>query len=897
MYLVYGEKCCGQKKPSALVSNPIFSWRLKSDRENEKQTGYEIHVKTMDGKTIWTSGKVISEKVHGIPYEGPQLESAKDYLWIVTSSSEAGECAVSKPQFFSTGILEQDLWKAKWIEPDLKRKVCEDETEAWKLFAGMMPYLENPEEKLNPCTYFRKVIEVDKKIKNVKAFATAHGIYELYINGTAYGNPLAPGYTVYKEYQEYQGYDVTDSFKEGKNVLGAVVADGWYLGKVGLMGVGNQYGENPAFFMQLVINYEDGTMEMVGTDADFVAGAGAYLYADLFVGEGYDARKENDCWTNCEYQNRNWKPVVIKDYGYHPLRGSADETAAFVRIEKAKEILRSPKGELIVNAGENISGVLGVKGNASAGTVIKLEYCEVLDKEGNYLQNILGQNKNQTDVYITGKDGAFYYRPKFTFHGFQYVRISGIEDLKLEDIQIYVLASDMERTGEFICSNAKLNQLQENIFRSQQGNMLYVPTDCPQREKAGWTGDMQAYAPTAAYLMDVEAFLGKWLENMRLEQQEDGQVPHVIPDIPSNRYIDHSKEICSSGWADACVIVPYRLFMAYGNKEILKENYAMMLKWMKYVEEKAASEIPQGLHDLTEEQKEYQKYLWNTGFHYGDWLIPSLSRTGVADPMKGAEMTKELVAPAMYAYTSGLMVEICETLGEKAEAERFRGINQKIKEAYTHEYLMADGHLKLDYQGIYVLALQMDLVPDDKKEFLLNHLIELIKENDGCLDTGFLSMPFLLDVLYENGRQEEAYKLLYQEKCPSWLYEINKGANTIWESWTNISEDDVRSSSSYNHFAFGSVGDFIYRRMLGLQCVEPGYRRVKIKPDINCGLNWAKGTFESVYGLISVAWSLVDQKKMILDVEIPPNTTAEIVLGDHVVNKGSGKYHLEKIFE
>lgn len=894
MYQIFGEKCCGQRRPACLTENPTFSWKLKSDGKNITQQQYKITVSCLSGKTVWTSGWVKSKQTHNIPYEGEELKSGADYMWSVESRGSSGERAVGGMALFSMGLLCGQEWKAKWIEPDMQRRPCQDDPDGTKIFKGEMPYLEKPEEILNPSVYFRKEICISKKVKRAKLYATAHGIYEMYVNGTPYGYPLAPGYTVYREYQEYQAYDVTTSLKEGTNVVGSIVSDGWYLGKIGLMGMGNQYGEQLALLWQLDVEYEDGSEEIVGSDGTCMAGTGAYLYADLYVGEGFDAGKTPRGWEEPGYDTSQWKPVIEKDYGYGQLTGSADEPAAIVRVQEPLNIFQTPKGELIVDAGENIAGYIELTGSGKKGVPVKLEYSEVLDKEGNFLRNILGQNKNQTDVYIPEKDGRFSYRPTFTYHGFQYVRLTGIEKGEIEEIKVHVLASDLETAGTFSCSNELINQLQENIFRSQQGNMLYVPTDCPQREKAGWTGDMQVYTPTALYLMDLEAFLRKWLANMRLEQKEDGQVPHVIPDIPSNRCVSHGrKEVCSAAWADACVIIPYRLYMAYGDERILRENYDMMLRWLKYVENKAASEVPENCGELSAESREYQRYLWNTGFHYGDWLIPSLSRDGVAKkPIVGAEMTKELVAPAMFAYTTNLMVEIADILGDRERADYYKALNTKIKEAYTHEYLMADGTLKLNYQGIYVLALQMQLVPEDKREGLLAHLLELIRENGGCLDTGFVSMPFLLDVLYENGKKEEAFRLLYQEKCPSWLYEVKKGANTIWESWNNISEDGEKNKSSYNHFAFGCVGDFIYRRILGIQCLEAGYKKVLIQPDLDCGMSWAKGAYDSIHGEIAVSWSRVGDRA-ILDVEIPPNVEAQIRFGKTESNTGSGSYHFE----
>ena len=889
MYRIYGEKCNGQRQPSALTEHPDFSWRLFSEEKDITQQSYEITVYDRDLRVIWQSGRVYSDRQHNILYEGDTLVSASDYFWAVKSYASNGEAAESPLRRFSTGILDPSLWKASWIEADIPPCPEDDCQEGWKIMSGQVPERERPEETMNPAQYFRKEMFLSKPVRKAKLFASAHGIYKLYLNEDAYGQPLAPGYTVYSDYLEYQCYDVTESLREGPNVLGAIAADGWYRGKMGLLGIGNQYGNTTALLLQLMITYEDGTQEIIGSDASFTAGTGAYIYADLFVGEGYDAAKEPRGWMKPGYSDPEWKPVLLRSYGYRSLRGSADEPAAFLRVRRNAKLFTTPKGELVADVGENIAGFLAVCGRARKGSRVTLEYAEVLDAEGNFLKNIIGQNKNQTDVYIADRDGAFTFCPSFTFHGFQYVRITGIEELHPEDIQVCVLGSRMDRTGWFVSDHEKLNRLMQNIYRSQQGNMLYIPTDCPQREKSGFTGDMQVYAPTASILMDVEAFLRKWLVNCRYAQYPDGQVPNTVPDMPSSRLISGDAH-CSAGWGDACVIVPYRLYRAYGDIQILRDNYEMMRRWMAYVEDQAAGNMPEGVDELSDIQKEHQKYLWNTGFHFGDWLVPSLSRDGVANPMEGANMTKELVASAVFAYTTSLMQEISELVGDAAGAAHYRFLNEKIREAYAAEYIVGEGRLKLDLQGMYVLALQMKLIPEEQVPDMVGRLVELIREEGGCLDTGFVSMPFLLDVLYDHGEEEEAFSLLFQEKCPSWLYEVNMGANTIWESWTNIAPDGTRNNSSYNHFAFGCVADFIYRRILGINMIEPGYKKVRICPDISCGLRWVKGKQETIHGCISAEWEVWEEAAS-LTIEIPPNVTAEVDFAGVHSCVGSGIYH------
>jgi alpha-L-rhamnosidase len=891
MYHIYAMKCCGIRDPEGIDRIPDFSWKLSTDKRNITQDAYRISVTDQKGKMVWDSGICFESATHRICYAGSELQSLKKYFWRVVSYADNGEIARSSWGCFSTGILRADEWEAKWVEPDFDREPIDDKTDLHQIMSVHVEPEKKPEKRLNPGIYFRKETVLNKAIQGATAVVSAHGVYSLYVNGKEIGQPLAPGYTVYEQYTEYQTYDITNALREGSNVIGAIVEDGWYLGKLGLLGIGNQYGNQLALLIQIQVMFEDGTEKKIVTDSSWIAGPGAYLYADLYIGEGFDERKNPVGWQFPGYRNSLWKPVKEKNYGYSQLKGRSDEPVRYLRIQKAKELFYTPGGDLVLDVGENIAGYISVRGNSVKDTRITLEYAEVLDEFGNFIHNIIGQNKDQTDVYITGSDGTFFYRPTFTFHGFRYVRIRGISHPLISDFQVYVLGSDLERTGEFACSDNKLNRLQENIFRSQQGNMIYIPTDCPQREKSGFTGDMQVYTPTAAFLMDVESFLGKWLSNMRCDQLPDGEIPDTVPSIPASRLIHEFA--CSSGWGDACVIVPYRLYMAYGDLSVLRDNYSMMLRWMQYVEHRAETQIPESLKNADPERLKYQKYLWNTDFHFGDWLIPSLSGKGMTNPMEGAELTKELVAPAMYAYSASLMIRICQALGKKDMEEHFKLLLQNIQIAYLHEYVTADGRLKVEYQGIYVLALQMNLVTPDKREAVFQRLVELIEKNGYCLDTGFLSMPFLLDVLYENGRKDLAYKLLYQEKCPSWLYEVNKGASTIWESWTNISPDGEVTNASYNHFAFGCVGDFIYRRILGLIPQTPGYDNVIISPDLECGLEWVKGSFESVHGLIDICWTRKNNKGL-LEVTLPPNTQATVIFHNkQYENIGSGYWRFE----
>lgn len=851
-----------------------FSWKLKGACGQKR---YQIRLYDEKHCCVWDSGVCESANRHDILCAA-ELEPESSYHWDVCCEGNDGSKDQAEGNSFVTGI---SCWSAKWVESGRMRKPLTDLAEPITTVIEQ----DNPREKLDPAVYMRKVIDLAEQPKKARLYVTAHGIYALWVNGTLVSDFLAPGNTSYGKRLEYQSLDVKEYLHPGENVIGVVLADGWYTGKIGAVGIGQQFGKENALLFQLNLTGNDGSRQVIGSDADMKWQEGAWEFADLIVGESYDANKELNGWMEAGYDDGNWKMVVLRDYGYEALELQSIEPVKILRTIVPK-VYRSPNGELIVDAGENIAGYVSFALLLEAGQEVKLEYTETLDKEGNFLRNIVGQNKQQTDYYRCAKSGVCKWHPMFCFHGFQYVRITGCDDMNPEHYRINVIGTPMKTTGEFICSDSRLNQLQENILRSQIGNMICIPTDCPQRERTGWTGDMQIYAPTACYEMDVEQFLRHWLADMRNEQMEDGQIPHIVPYFPSHDVMkpDWVKIIIAAGWSDAAVIVPWRLYEAYGDIQILKENYEMMRKYMDFVEQ-VTKENPEN-EDYTEERKEWLSYVWNTSFQYGDWLAPSIVRNQLPPTITGYE-----AATLMYAYTTDLMAQICSALAENPavskenvgfgtnertvahfseRASHYRELNGKIRDAYAKEYMNPDGTMKKEFQGIYVLALAMHAVPEETKEAMVKHLVKMIHENGDCLDTGFLSIPFLLETLYENGERELANTLLFQEAAPSWLYEVKMGATTIWETWEAVDPDGNPKDFSMNHFAFGCVGEYLFRHILGIQRVEPGWKKVRIAPDVNCGLDYAKGSYDSIWGRISVEWKKTE-KGVDLKVDLPPD--------------------------
>ena len=873
-YSVYGLKVCGMTEPRGIDRTPVFGWRLRSGVNGAEQTVCRIIVKDEDGALMWDSGEIQGKKPFGIAYAGKPLESNGFYTWKVISEDNFGHKAKSAPQTFSTGLLKHSEWTADWIEITEPRKpLLHEHDDMGDLFRGRVKDID-PEIELDPAICFRKEFTVGKKVKRATAYATAHGIYNLYFNGTLVSELYAPGITTYPHYLEYQQYDVTRLLSKGENVLGAVVADGWWTGKISNNGLGDQFGDRNGLLCQLIVEYADGTSEVIGTDKDFKwNNDGAFRYSDLYEGEEYDAGKELTGWTKPGYDDSLWKPVQVSEYDNSVLTGRRAEPVRAARTIKAQKVIVTPKGETVIDFGENIVGRMVSHIHGKAGQKVTFIHQESLDKDGNLNYGIFRPEKHQRNRYIFASDGEASYTPQFTFQGFRYVLVDGLDYLpSAEDFQVEVIGTDMEKTGDFSCSDPMLTQLQKNIFRSQAGNMLSIPTDCPHREKAGWTGDMQIYAATATYNMDVEAFLDKWLTGMRFDQREDGGIPDITPILPK-----FPNQFYSAGWSDAAVVVPWRLYEAYGDLGVLEDNWNMMTKWTEYL----IKSSPDGLRT-------------DGHFQYGDWALPKVPEkySGSASGHLN-NLGSDLVANAYLVQTLDIMAEAAAVLGKADKAGRYKDYAAKVRKAFSCKYVNDRGELELDMQGLYVVALAMNMVREDLRPEAGRKLLEIMHDEYGDhLNTGFLTTPYLMDVLLGIDK-DYAMKILFQKTAPSWLYEVSKGATTVWEDWFEVREDGSRSNSSMNHFAYGCVGDFIYREVLGLDKASPAYEKIVVDPVFPEQLDWAEGWHETPYGRVSVRWERKDGG-ISLEVTVPPGCEAEVHDGFAVRNLKSGKYKIFK---
>lgn len=878
------------------VKNPRFGWKLQSRLRDVVQTAYQLQLYA-DQTLAADTGKVESDASTEVVIEGWEASPMTRYDVVVNVWDNKGREA-GTVSWFETGRLGIPFMSG-WVEPDqIPTHSSMEGKDMSKAADGENPYkkLDRDFAEFRPAQFIRIPFELDKPVKKARVYATAHGIYEMEVNGKKPDDrKFAPENTTYKKVLQYQTYDVTPYLKSGKNVIGITVADGWWAGRVGTTGDCCQYGDKVGLLLDGVIEYQDGTVKNISAEQG-VSSTGPIIYSDLFVGERYDAAKELEGWSTSGFDDEGWKPVNKADYPMDNLIGQYAPPVRVLKVMKPAGIFTTPVGETILDVGQVVAGVVGFKVTAAAGITITLEHTEILDEKGNYYNNILGVNKEQMDVYTT-KEGAQVYCPQFTYHGFRYVKITGWPGrISANDFTIYVYSSEMEDIGFFETSDERLNRLTQNIWWSQVANTISIPSDCPQREKAGWTGDIMAFAPTLTFNRSANAFLTGWMQNVRADQLEDGAIPDIVPDLPAyKQFLTEAFGFeTSCGWGDAVIIVPYALYQQYGDRRILEENYGAMKRWMAYIKGRCENSHPEEYETWDEEHKARSRYLWNTDFHFGDWLIPSIV-LGNPDGMamnRTADETMHIVAPAYAAFSAMNMAKVAEILGEQEDKAYYEEQYHLIRKAFIEEYVHEDGKLDADFQGIYVIALKIGLVPDEIRPMMVEHLCRMIKANRGCLDTGFLSVLFLMDVLTENGRKDVAYQLLFQTQCPSWLYEVEHGGTTMWESWGAIGEDGTVSTYSYNHYAFGCVGEWMYKEIGGLQALEPGYKKMKVAPSLDCGLTYAAVREETPYGKAAVDWELAGGQA-IVHVTVPANTTAEICLpGKETQTVGSGRYTL-----
>ncbi|MDO4339167.1 MAG: family 78 glycoside hydrolase catalytic domain [Eubacteriales bacterium] len=865
---------------------PFFSWIMESEDKDVCQTDYQITVMDESGEIYWDSGVVNSEASLCIEYEGRKLKSCYNYLWTVKCRDNKGNVAREKSSF-ETAIFEKNEWKSIWV-------------------ASPFPLKERADGFGNQqrAVLFRKKIHLSKKVQMARIYATCHGLYQLSINGKrADEREFAPEHTSYDKYLCYQVYDVTKKLRKGENVIGMHVGSGWYPER---NKIDKSASDEAAILFQLLVRYADGSTELIVTDGTEKSALSPVLSSYLFTGELYDARVEKTGWDSPGYDiGSEWKSVVIKPYDMDNLVCQTDAPVMPYSVLPVKEKLISLNGETILDFGQVIAGRIRMDICQSEGTKVGLEYFEVLDKEGNCFDTLFTNTENgqcQREVYICNGIPS-HYEGHFAFYGFRYVKVTGInpKDINIQNFLAVCLSSQKENTGSFICSDEKINRLYENTRWSQTTNMLSVPTDCPQREKAGWTGDIAMYCRTALENEDVTAFLTRWLDNLRCDQGKYGEIPMTVPydgAYPQRGAMikalypnSPDGESASAGWGDAAVIVPYTIYERTGNIAILKRQYLSMKCWTDYVvknakERREGSSLPD----------EIEQYLWNTGFHFGEWLIPSQSKEGYnldGNPFKICETTSVYTAPIFGWNTVRLMAQTAKLLKENADYVYYNDLESKMKKAIQQGLIGENGERIPDYMGAYVLLLYFDLVPQRLKENVALRLTASLEKNNYCLDTGFLATPYLLPALEKIGRNDLAYRVLRQKKAPSWMYEVEHGATTIWESWYSFDEDMQPLKLSFNHYAYGTVDDWIFENIGGITMLSPGYKEILFRPQPDQNIKYAKRSYRTPYGIASCEWKK-ENGCFFMDICVPVGTKATAVLPDGSTHMtGSGSYHFK----
>ncbi len=852
------------------IAAPRFFWNCE---DGITQTAYQIIAKA-GSETIWNSGKVLSSQMTHIPYAGRALHNRERVYWSVKLWDENGVGGEIASSFFELGLLDDSDWKASWISGAYK-----------------------PEKNARyPADYFRKEFTLKGKISRARLYATACGVYELTLNGERVGDfVLAPGCTDYRKRIQYQTYDVTRLLK-GKNTLDAVLADGWYRGSLGAYGQTGVYGHQTKLLCQLEITYADGTTETVCTDESWRwSNDGPIRFSDLKDGEIYNA---------------NWIPSYsgFATAARETVAPSASDNVAVKEMEhfRGREIM-TPSGKRVIDFGQNIAGFLSFRAKGQKGSTVLLRMGETLDDQGEFTQanfqkrkpihewgkakemliimgigdKVLKEPMQLTplqEVRFTCSGKEDRYKTAFAVFGFRYALLDGDPDVEITDIESIAVYSDLEQTGTFSCSHDGVNRLLSNTLWSMKGNYLDIPSDCPTRERLGWTGDAQVFFNTGAYLMNTAPFFRKWLKDMNEGRMKNGISPSVVPMGGCTAMYENSG--ASVGWADAMVLIPYRYWKRYGDIQILKDHYGMMADYAKFLMAHTGHRSGKDA-----KQNPYNKYVYEKGMHLGEWLESGEFQESGFDSQKPHPEE----ATAYLHYTMSCMTEIAATLGKTEDAELYREYADGSRKAYQWMFLQ-NGAPDTDRQAKLVRPLALGLTEGNPSltKALRSRLAKAAENRNYQITTGFLSTAFLLPELTKAGYADIAYKMLENRDAPGWLYQVTQGATTVWENWEGGFDPD---NGSRNHYSPGAVCSWLFDTVCGISPL--GDRQFRIEPVPGGSLTFARASYSSLYGKVVSSWEKRGDAT-VFHVEVPANCTAQIVLpGRAPQTVASGKFDYE----
>lgn len=836
-------RCEYQPHPLGLgVRRPRLSWKLAGTDRGLRQTAYHLQVSEDESfqNLIWDSGEVLSDDSHLISWQGPDLMSRQQGCWRVrVCGGQHGWSDWSESSGFEIGLLEPSDWSARWMTSPAEPS------------------------SLQICPLFRKSFTLSGHVVKARLYTSARGLYLAWLDGQPVTDTqFMPGWTSYQHRLQYQTFDLTDQLSDGEHVLGLMLGEGWYKGTIGFAGHDGIYGRQTACLAQLELTYADGLTERIVSGGDWRTAAGPVRYSGIYKGEYYDGQYEQPGWTQprAVLNPTDWQPVQLADdQSLDRLTAQEHWPVRVTESISPRQILTTPSGEQIIDMGQNMVGWLRFHLGGAPGTKIRVEHAEVLDRNGEFYTGNL-RTADQVCEYHLTETTPRWYHPHFSWQGFRYVRISGWPgELNTDQLRGDVLHTDMPRSGFFECSDPQINQLQKNIVWGQRGNFLDIPTDCPQRdERLGWTGDAQMFIRTACFNYDTALFFSKWLRDLAADQSRERGVPFVVPNVLDDDQ-NFGQSYSSAAWGDAAVICPWTIYQCYGDRGILEQQFKSMKDWVEYIH--AQGEQP---------------WLWNTGFHFGDWL----ALDAPADGYVGATAT-DLIATAFYAYSCRLLAEAAAVLG-RSESAQYSQWHEQIVHAFREEFITPSGRVAVPTQTAHVLVLAFDLALPTHRQRIAADLVQMIHKAGDSLTTGFVGTPYICHALSRFGHHDLSAKLLLRRDYPSWLYAVDHGATTIWEHWDSIRPDGSFWSddmNSFNHYAYGAIGDWLYRVVCGLETdsSRPGYRHSLIHPRPISALTFAEARLETGYGLLACRWE-THETTLRTDVKIPPNTTAQLTL-------------------